>query len=126
MNSRWLSFLVDKTEKTCLTGEIAIGMKVMVTRNVEMDLNMTNGARGEIVGIMLHQNEPDNPLQPVILITGVHIAFASLEEGAMPVEPRTISMKLQVEEAGSGKCRTGKRCQLTITAYAFIDYRAHG
>jgi hypothetical protein len=38
--------------------EIAIGMKVMVTNNVETDLDITNGARGEIVDIVLHPDEP--------------------------------------------------------------------
>ena len=36
--------------------EIAVGMKVMVTSNVETDLNVTNGACGEIVDIILHPN----------------------------------------------------------------------
>jgi hypothetical protein len=30
----------------------------MVTENVEMDLDITNGACGEIVGIVLHEDEP--------------------------------------------------------------------
>ena len=34
--------------------EIALGM---VTNNVETDLDITNGARGEIVDIILHQDE---------------------------------------------------------------------
>ena len=37
--------------------ELAVGMKVMVTDNVETDLDITNGARGEIVGIVLHPDE---------------------------------------------------------------------
>ncbi|KAI4527074.1 hypothetical protein K523DRAFT_216189, partial [Schizophyllum commune Tattone D] len=39
--------------------EIAIGAKVLVTRNLETDLDITNGARGEIVGIVLSADEPD-------------------------------------------------------------------
>ena len=38
--------------------ELALGMKVMVTDNVETDLDITNGARGKIVGITLHPDEP--------------------------------------------------------------------
>jgi hypothetical protein len=34
--------------------EIAIGMRVMVTNNIETDLDITNGAQGEIVDIVLH------------------------------------------------------------------------
>ena len=32
----------------------------MVTENVEMDLNITNGTCGEIVGIVLHEDEPQS------------------------------------------------------------------
>ncbi|KAG1739555.1 hypothetical protein EDB19DRAFT_1635769 [Suillus lakei] len=38
--------------------EIAIGMKVMVTQNIETDLDITNGARGTIVKIVLHPDKP--------------------------------------------------------------------
>ena len=38
--------------------DVAVGMKVMVTQNVETDLDITNGARGTIVGIILHPDEP--------------------------------------------------------------------
>ena len=31
--------------------KLAIGMKVMITDNIETDLDITNGARGEIVDI---------------------------------------------------------------------------
>ena len=37
-------------------GKLAIGMKVMVTQNIETDLDLTNGARDKIVVIVL--NEP--------------------------------------------------------------------
>uniref|UniRef100_D8PLN3 DNA helicase n=1 Tax=Schizophyllum commune (strain H4-8 / FGSC 9210) TaxID=578458 RepID=D8PLN3_SCHCM len=39
--------------------EIAVGAQVLVTRNVETDLDITNGARGEIVGIVVAEDEPD-------------------------------------------------------------------
>ncbi|KAJ3930790.1 MAG: hypothetical protein NXY57DRAFT_853411, partial [Lentinula lateritia] len=38
--------------------ELAVGMKVLVTRNIETDLDITNGARGEIVVIVLDPREP--------------------------------------------------------------------
>ena len=37
------------------TVELAIGMRVLVTTNVETDLDITNGARGVIVGICLQR-----------------------------------------------------------------------
>ncbi|KIJ66821.1 hypothetical protein HYDPIDRAFT_64369, partial [Hydnomerulius pinastri MD-312] len=47
--------------------EIAIGMKVMVTQNIETDLDITNGAHGTIVDILLSPDEPPiTKLKPVI------------------------------------------------------------
>ncbi|KAJ7087486.1 hypothetical protein C8R44DRAFT_576095, partial [Mycena epipterygia] len=44
--------------------EIAIGMKVMETRNIKTDLDITNGARGEIVNIIFPDEPPieDGPI----------------------------------------------------------------
>ncbi|KAI0652107.1 hypothetical protein C8Q79DRAFT_875430, partial [Trametes meyenii] len=38
--------------------ELARGMKVMVTSNIQTDLDLANGARGEIVDFVLHPDEP--------------------------------------------------------------------
>ncbi|KAJ7362358.1 hypothetical protein DFH08DRAFT_840795 [Mycena albidolilacea] len=38
--------------------ELAIGMKVLVTSNIETDLDLANGARGEIVDVVLDPDEP--------------------------------------------------------------------
>jgi hypothetical protein len=38
--------------------EFAIGMKVMVTDNIDTDLDIANGSRGEIVDVVLHPDEP--------------------------------------------------------------------
>ncbi|KAJ7187076.1 hypothetical protein C8R46DRAFT_1274132, partial [Mycena filopes] len=46
--------------------ELAIGMKVMVTSNLETDLDLTNGARGEIVDIILHPDEPPVGDEPIV------------------------------------------------------------
>jgi hypothetical protein len=48
--------------------QIAIGMKVMVTSNIETDLDVTNGARGEIVDIILHHNEPPLGDDPIVTL----------------------------------------------------------
>src|SRR6267154_866847 len=39
------------------TIEIAVGMKVMVTFNLETDLDIANGVRGELVEIVLDEQE---------------------------------------------------------------------
>jgi hypothetical protein len=46
--------------------EIAKGMKVMVNDNVETDLDVTNGALGEVVGIVLHPDEPPLGDTPIV------------------------------------------------------------
>ena len=54
-----------KREEVNVTGQgpfmncpVYIGMKVMVTENIEIDLDLINGAWGEIVDIVLHPDEP--------------------------------------------------------------------
>ncbi|PSR81964.1 hypothetical protein PHLCEN_2v6204 [Hermanssonia centrifuga] len=49
---------------------LAIGMKVMVTSNVQTDLDITNGARGAIQDIILHPDEPPVPPNtPIVKLT---------------------------------------------------------
>ncbi|KAF8424993.1 hypothetical protein L210DRAFT_802594, partial [Boletus edulis BED1] len=50
-------------ERGCLPNivELAIGMQVMVMLNVETGLDVANGSRGEIVGIILHRMETSPP-----------------------------------------------------------------
>ncbi|KAL4064640.1 hypothetical protein J3A83DRAFT_4443669 [Scleroderma citrinum] len=38
--------------------DLTVGMKVMVTQNVETNLDITNGTQGSIVRIILHPDEP--------------------------------------------------------------------
>jgi hypothetical protein len=45
---------------------MAIGMKVMVTENMETDLDVVNGSRGCIVNIILDVDEPPIPYDPVV------------------------------------------------------------
>ena len=47
--------------------ELAVGMKVMVTDNVETDLDITNGTCGKIVGIVLYPDEaPIDKYQAIV------------------------------------------------------------
>ena len=54
------------------TVELAVGMKVMVTENIKSDLDVKNGARVEIVDIILHPDEP--PLSSELIITLKHLS----------------------------------------------------
>ncbi len=122
------------------TIELAIGMKVMVTSNIQTDLDLANGARGEIVDIVLHPEEPRTADTPIVKLTYlpayVLVKMArtratqldGLEAGVIPVEPVRMTMKINIERAGQKTIhRTVQRRQFPITpAYAFTDYRSQG
>jgi len=114
---------------------IAIGMNVMVTNNLQTDLDITNGARGVITDVILNPDEP--PLDDGSVVTLKYLpecilvklsrtraaALPDLEEGVIPIS--RISTKTQIRVRG--KTRTVTRAQFPITgAYAFTDYRAQG
>ena len=48
------------------TFELARGMRILVTTNVETDLEVTNGARAEIVDIILHPDKPPVSNEPIV------------------------------------------------------------
>jgi hypothetical protein len=48
--------------------KLSKGMKVLVTDNVEMDLDVTNGVQGEIVDIFLHPDEPPPSDKPTVYL----------------------------------------------------------
>ena len=89
--------------------ELAIGAKVMITDNVETDLDITNGAHGEIVGIVLHENKPPidkakaivklRYLPAYILVKFSHTRAShldGLEMGVIPIEPITTTYRVKV------------------------------
>src|SRR5882762_9281874 len=112
----------------------------MVTENIETDLDVTNGARGEIVDIILHPDEP--PLSSEPIVTLKHLPsyvlikmqrtratqLDGLSEGIIPVEVATCNFQIKVHTTG-GKyvTRSVRRRQFPMTpAYAFTDYRSQG
>lgn len=120
--------------------EIAKGMSVLVTNNIETDLDITNGARGEIIDILLHPDEPPVGLEPIVNLkympSYVLIKLArtrascldGLEHAVIPVEALTSTMEIEVPGSDGNKHRrTVRRRQLPITpAYAFTDYQSQG
>jgi len=120
--------------------ELALGMKVMVTTNVETDLDITNGAQGTIVDIILHPDEEYSKDKqevvlkhvPLYLLVKLDCTCATplkgLEEGVIPVKPAMKSMQIQiVDEDRNQPCHMVKHRQLPVTAaYAFTDYRSQG
>ena len=114
---------------------LAIGMKVMVTTNLQTDLDITNGARGVITNIILNQHKP--PLEDgstvqlrflpeCILVKLSHTCAATLphlDEGVIPIQCVSSHMQIKVD----GKSHTVTRTQFPITgADSFTDYRAQG
>jgi hypothetical protein len=120
--------------------EMAVGMKVMVTQNVETDLDVTNGARGTVVDIILHPDEPapgDESLVtlkylPAYILVKLNRTRASqlegLENSVIPVETTMKSFQIKLTTSkGKEIKRTVRRRQFPMTAaYAFTDYRSQG
>jgi ATP-dependent exoDNAse (exonuclease V) alpha subunit len=125
------------------TFELAVGMKVMMTYNLHTEIDLANGARGEIIEIVLDHNEPDipgtrgevrlkYPLAYVLVkfnvdenkTTGLAaVKLPGLERGVVPVIPHVYKQTLVL----GGKRTTVERQQLPLAAaYAFTDYRSQG
>ena len=109
--------------------------------NIETDLDVMNGACGEIVDIILHPDEPafstNEPIihlkyLPAYLLVKLQCTRAShlqgLEEAVIPVEIATTRMKISVwSYRGKVVDRTVHCRQYPITAaYSFTDYRSQG
>ena len=122
------------------TIQIAIWMKVMVTENIKTDLDVTNGARGEIVDIILDPNKPPIGNDPIIALKHVlayilvkmvctrAMQLEGLEEGVIPVQITTCNFQIKVQQV-SGKYVKCSICwhQFPMTlAYAFMDYQSQG
>ncbi|THG92702.1 hypothetical protein EW026_g8293 [Hermanssonia centrifuga] len=120
--------------------ELAKGMIVLVTQNLETDLDLTNGSRGTIIDIILHEDEPPLSQEPIVVLKYLPVyvlvkmartrasKLNGLEEGVIPVEPAKHTMRIKLDtRAGKSITRTVHRRQFPITpAYAFTDYRSQG
>lgn len=133
-----------KVEKMNLSSRLslAIGARVMVTKNLRTDLDLVNGARGEIVDIILDAEEEIDvgeggvvhlKKMPAYVLVKMERTRAKqlpgLEEGVIPLEPAVQKMVINVPQAQGrpSVTRTVKRQQFAMTlAYAFTDYRAQG
>ncbi|KAK7683381.1 hypothetical protein QCA50_013643 [Cerrena zonata] len=120
---------------------IAKGMKIMVTLNIETEMDVANGTRGEIVDILLASDKP--PLTPgmrtvrlrkppaYVLVKLPHTRMRQLPglpPNVIPIEPRMDSFPIKLTRADKTPyTRQVRRRQLPLTAaYAFTDYRSQG
>jgi hypothetical protein len=111
-------------------------MKVMVTFNVQTDLDVSNGARGEIVDIMLDEHEPDLPSESIISLTYpplyVLVRLTRTKASALEGLPQGIIPITAIERTYSfqdvnGTKQTVHRFQLPMTTgWAFTDIRSQG
>lgn len=93
-------------------------MKVLVTSNIETDLDVANGARGEVVDIILHPEEPAMGQEGVVHLRHLPLCVLVRLE-------RTRATQLPGLEPGV--IPVFRRRQFPLTgAYAFTDYRAQG
>ena len=120
--------------------ELSRGMKILVTTNLETDLDVTNGARAEVVDIILHPDEPPIGNEPIVKLKYLPAyilvrmdrtraaPLTGLDRGVIPVEPMTTRMNIKMNaNTGQSISRTVRRRQFPVTAaYAFTDYRSQG
>ena len=117
--------------------EIAIGAPVMVTLNIMTDLDVANGVRGRVKGIVVDEREPmtmtkeahivrlQYPPQYVLveLERSKAPTLEGLPENVIPIEPVRKAFTIEKD----GRRMTVNRTQLPLTlAYAFTDYRSQG
>jgi hypothetical protein len=135
-----------RNEKNGLPDDVllAIGMSVMVTLNVDTDLDVANGSRGTIVDIVLDPDKPEFDktsatvtLQRLPLYIRVKfpctraVALPGHVAGVLPITPASKYYQV-VAATQRGQDivkvqRTVRRLQFPITpAYAFTDYHSQG
>ena len=117
--------------------ELAIGAPVMVTQIILTDLDVANGVRGEIEGIVFDERErlivstESHSVRlrypPRYVLVKLHRtkapSLAGLAPNVIPIEP--VKNNFVINKNGIKK--TVNRTQLPLTlAYAFTDYRSQG
>ncbi|KAJ3897578.1 hypothetical protein F5879DRAFT_813783, partial [Lentinula edodes] len=121
--------------------KLAIGEKVLVTQNIETDLDFSNGARGKIVEIVFDPREPEFEencsvveleYMPLYMLVKMDRTRAQkldgLEEQIIPMEPhsQTVNIQVQVGRKKHIKCTVHHKQFPMTAAYAFTDYQAQG
>ena len=113
---------------------LGIGMKVMVIFNVEADLDVANGAKGETIKIVLDENESNYSLTqsigrlkypPMYMLIRTKSSkvpgLEGLEQNIIPLMPMEHTFLIT---QGSQSKTVVRKQLLLITAYTFTDYRS--
>ncbi|KAI6100002.1 hypothetical protein EV401DRAFT_1894669 [Pisolithus croceorrhizus] len=102
--------------------DVCMFTKVMVTQNVQADLDITNGARGKVIDIIVELEEAAVPPLCALKLNG-------LDRNVIPVEatPARRSKSKPRTSRGNNNNRTARCRQLPMTAaYSFIEYCSQG
>ena len=116
---------------------LAIGAPVMVTLNILMDLDVANGVRGHIEGIVLDEREcliPRNNSHSIHLRYPPRYVLVKLDrtkapvldglsQNVIPITP--VKKTFSINRNGEKISVTRSQLPLTL-AYAFTDYRSQG
>ena len=119
---------------------LAVGLRVLVTSNLDTDNDIANGMKATITDIVLHPQsafvrQPDgvyelqaSPLYILVKLDRFRgSALDGLDAGVVPIEAATTSFRITAVSNGKSKLQTVKRTQFPITpAYACTDYRSQG
>ncbi|KAF5323226.1 hypothetical protein D9758_018101 [Tetrapyrgos nigripes] len=109
-------------------------------KNIKTDLDITNGACGEIVDIVLDPHEPkhddDRPVThlkylPLYILVKMKRTraqkLAGLDKNVIPIEPTSQKIYLKIQWGKKIVSHTLIRKQFSMTsAYAFTDYCSQG
>lgn len=114
------------------------GMRIMVTRNIAVRANLSNGSRGHVVDIVLDSREPALSSEaiaagttrlkypPAMVILQLDFcdmaALPGLERGQIPIVP--VEYKFSI--GANPTTRVTRRQFPLVPAYAFTDFKSQG
>ena len=115
------------------------GAEVMVTVNIDTDIDLANGTRGIIEKIVLAEDEPPVGTDQVVKLTKMplyilvrlektrSVQLEGLEPNIIPILPYEMKHKISYKRGGSDINETITERQYPfVLGYAFTDYRAQG
>lgn len=116
---------------------MAIGLRVLLTFNIQVSADLANGTTGIITDIFLDPPEP--PISPNSIIHDLHFppkliyfkpeqctlpALSNLPQGILPIKSSSSSFKISLL---NGSTVSINRQQFPMeTAYSLTDYKAQG
>ncbi|KAF8330074.1 uncharacterized protein EI90DRAFT_3017000 [Cantharellus anzutake] len=112
------------TERNCMNGkQLAVGSKVVITTDINTDVDMANGARGDVIRTWPDPCEEGGN-------EGASLRAGAISTGTRDTStiPSFLVVKTTEYKAESGAKQKVERRQVTLdgACYAFTDYRAQG